>query len=203
MDVFSRSIPLSRRVRYVGDGIAELPLGTRGVALIDEWRAEAVEPFNWERHKAPQGKTFYARTRSRFFADGNRVRPILLHRFLLGFPLVTVDHIDRNGLNNLAVNLRACTQQQNVQNVASRGGTSRFKGVHWTKTQKKWIAQIRHNYKLRTIGTFDDEILAAYAYDDEAVRLKGRFVAINFPERHMDVSECKSAALPADYAKAS
>lgn len=190
-------------MKFVGDGIAEVPLQNGGVSLIDDWRAEYVEPFRWECHKAKLGKCSYARTRSVFFADGNRKRPILLHRLVLGFPLVSIDHIDRNGLNNLSANLRACTTQQNNQNVGSRGGTSRFKGVYWDKDHKKWIASIRHNYKLRVIGKFTDETLAAHAYDDEAIRLKGRFAAINFPERHLDAAECKSAALPADYAKAS
>lgn len=64
---------------------------------------------------------------------------------------------------------------------SSNGGKlSRFKGVTWHKHANKWMAQIRHEGELHQLGYFDDEVLAAKAYDRKAVELKGVDAECNF-----------------------
>ena len=59
------------------------------------------------------------------------------------------------------------------------GGTSRFKGVCWKKSNSKWEANIKIDGKSTHLGYFDDEEAAAHAYDEAAARL-GR--PVNFPD---------------------
>ena len=92
-----------------------------------------------------------------------------------------VDHIDHNGLNNCRSNLRLSTMAQNVRNTISRGGSSKYKGVHWCKRSKKWTGQICFNGKGHHLGGFRDEIEAAKAYDKRAKELHGEFACLNFP----------------------
>ena len=66
----------------------------------------------------------------------------LLHRYLLNPPRnLTVDHINRNPLDNRRCNLRICSQFENNQN--QKANTSGKVGVSWYKTNKYWTAYIR------------------------------------------------------------
>lgn len=48
---------------------------------------------------------------------------------------------------------------------------SRFIGVSWHKNNQKWVAQIRDGKKVVCLGSFDDDVEAAEAYDERAARL--------------------------------
>ena len=78
-----------------------------------------------------------------------------------GMKLV-VDHIDNNSLNDRLYNLQAITQRQNSSK--DRKGTSKYVGVSWRKTNKKWVSVIRLNKKVKHLGLFTDELKAANAY---------------------------------------
>jgi len=69
-----------------------------------------------------------------------------------------VDHIDGNRINNKLENLRMVTHQQNQWNH------TKAKGYAWHKRDKKWIAYITVNYKLKYLGYFDTEAEAREAY---------------------------------------
>jgi hypothetical protein len=78
------------------------------------------------------------------------------------------DHINRDKLNNQRSNLRAIARGQNNQNVGSRGGSSRFRGVSWITRDRRWVAGATCNGK-RIVAYFDDELEAA-AFAVEARR---------------------------------
>ena len=81
-------------------------------------------------------------------------------------------------------NLRAATRGQNNCNRGkfSSFTTSRFKGISWDRSRKKWQAGIRRNRRFIRIGYFDDEVEAARAYDEAARKYHGEFARLNFPE---------------------
>jgi hypothetical protein len=56
---------------------------------------------------------------------------VLLHRYLLGYPDGSVDHIDNDPLNNTRENLRICNHQQNCNNkwILNKNRRSVFKGL--------------------------------------------------------------------------
>ena len=53
--------------------------------------------------------------------------------------------------------------------VVTSSKTSRFRGVSWVKSRKKWQVKIRVGGKQKSVGRFDDEIEAAQSYDAYAI----------------------------------
>jgi hypothetical protein len=153
-----------------------IPL-TRGLfATIDAADADAVRAHAWWAFKSSTNRSWYARTK----IDG---RFVSMQNFLMQpAPGMLVDHVDLNGLNNRRDNLRPATRSQNHYNRrAQRGGSSRFKGVSFCKLTGKWRADICAERKPRLLGRFDDEEVAARAYDIAALALHGAFARLNFP----------------------
>jgi hypothetical protein len=58
---------------------------------------------------------------------------------------------------------------------------SGYKGVTRTRNGKRWQASISINKKSVYIGTYDDPVLAALAYDQKAFELHGDAAYFNFP----------------------
>lgn len=76
---------------------------------------------------------------------------------------LVVNHIDINKLNNKLNNLELTTARIN-SNRAHLKSTSKYVGVCWEKSSKKWVARIHFNKKRKTIGRFLNEIDASNAY---------------------------------------
>lgn len=92
-----------------------------------------------------------------------------------------VDHRNHNTLDNRKNNLRICTNSQNQMNsLPQENGASKYKGVHWRKNRKHWMARIMVSGKEMYIGSFDNEISACHAYDEKAKELFGKFAYLNF-----------------------
>lgn len=73
-------------------------------------------------------------------------------------PDKNIDHINQNKQDNRIANLRLCTNSENHQNTSPpANNTSGHKGVTWNKKDRKWRAQIKLNYRLRYIGSFDSK----------------------------------------------
>ena len=151
-----------------------IPLTKGKFALVDAEDYYRLAKFNW--HAKLGSTTMYAARR----AGGKMIK---MHRLIMDAPShLVVDHIDHNGLNNARSNLRLCTIAQNSRNMLSNNGsTSKYKGVCWHKTKKKWAATIQFNKKTYHLGHFEDEIDAAKAYDKKAKELFGEFAYLNFP----------------------
>jgi hypothetical protein len=63
--------------------------------------------------------------------------------------------------------------------TSGRKKSSRFRGVSWTKKDKKWKAQMRVQGVRKYLGNFDDEEAAARAYDHASIEC-GRLDQLNF-----------------------
>jgi len=80
-----------------------------------------------------------------------------------GLKLV-VHHKDNNPLNNRIDNLEVITQRDNC--MTHHKGTSKYKGVSWSKSRKKWRAQIYINGEIKNLGRFKCELAALNAYNN-------------------------------------
>lgn len=162
-----------------------IPLTQGKFAQVDDEDYERINKYKWCAHKQPD--TYYAvRT---CIIKGKQVtlqmhREILLLDTLKESDLKLVcDHKSRNGLNNQKSNLRICTKSQNLCNSKSRkNSTSKYLGVYKSINNKKyiyWVAGIQVNKTKIYLGCFKNEIDAAKAYNDAAVKYHGEFANIN------------------------
>jgi len=101
----------------------------------------------------------------------------------------TIDHIDRNPLNNKIENLRLASKQQQAANrdkISHFGGkapVSTYKGVSFDKFKyrpKPWRSTVIFNDKQIFLGTFKTEKEAGLAYDKKALELFGDYAKLNF-----------------------
>lgn len=156
--------------------MAEIPLTQGKVAIVDDADLPLVTQYKWHCKHGYAARSTY----------GNGRSTILMHRAILNAPDGTeIDHIDGNKLNNRRANLRLCSHADNMKNKVSykkrAENHSCFKGVHWKKATRKWMACIQLDGKRRHLGHFTDETEAALAYDTAARELFGEFARPNFP----------------------
>lgn len=153
---------------------------SRGMeTFIDDEDYHLVSMYRWFAIQKTVGKCWYAVTNIK--VGNGKKKQVGMHQMV--FPVLSgmmVDHIDRNGLNNQKKNLRAATA---LQNSINRGPDfdkrCPFKGVVWKR--KSWQAGITYNGKYIYLGSYQDTIEAATAYDEAANRFHGEFAVLNFP----------------------
>lgn len=81
---------------------------------------------------------------------------------------IVVDHINNNPLDNRLENLQLITSREN-SSKDKKGGSSKYIGVRWHKSNKKWQSSIYINGKREYLGYFTNELEAHTAYQ---IRLK-------------------------------
>jgi len=153
----------------------ELYLYNGLITLVDDEWYEMLSQVRWHAY-SPLRRTTYAK-----FYD--KKGGVLMHRVIMDAPKgMEVDHIDRNGLNNTTANLRLCTRIQNTMNRVGRiNADSKYKGVVIRKDRKNrmWRAMIGVNKKNLHLGYFANEIDAARAYNEAAIKYYGEFAYLN------------------------
>jgi G3E family GTPase len=143
--------------------------------LLDDRDWEWAKQWKW--YARYDGWNYYAHSKGR-----------LLHRELLKLQKgdkKQVDHINSNGLDNRKVNLRICTPAENQQNQRPQNKikSSKFKGIFWDNTKRKWVGLIKADGKRIRTGIHSTELEAAKAYDKAAVKYFGDFARLNFPRK--------------------
>jgi hypothetical protein len=140
---------------------------------IDDENYERLSRHKWHVHKSR--KTFYARRCSS--AINGKCHIILMHHEIIGWPLqgFVGDHEDGNGLNNQRHNLRHVTLRQNAQNRKNIVKSSKYPGVTWNKSRKKWMAKITIKGINQYLGRFMNELEAFNAYK-QAVKAIGETI---------------------------
>jgi aspartate carbamoyltransferase regulatory subunit len=126
-------------------------------ALVDEDDFEKVNKYKW--------------CLSSGYAVGTvDKKSILLHHFVFKKPENgnVIDHINQDKLNNDKLNLREVSRSMNGHNVKKNTNielSSKYKGVSWSKNEKKWRSVCTLEKKKEFLGVFETEEEAAKAYD--------------------------------------
>ncbi len=178
----------------------QIPLTKGFVALVDDEDYEFLAQINWCWTKGGYALAVGNSAKfKRLFPNYEfKTRCVLMHRLLMRAPEdLEVDHENRNGLDNQRHNLRLATSSQNKHNSGSREGTSIYKGVCWNPKPAMWSAQIKLEWKKRSLGYYHTEVEAALAYDRAATDLHGEFASVNFP---YDIQRYQKFKLPSNRA---
>ncbi|MCP4610505.1 MAG: hypothetical protein GY845_17490 [Planctomycetes bacterium] len=153
------------------DNAAKLHVGRNKIAIVDLDMLPLLSPYKWNYNGIRNGKG-YASTK----IDGTDVR---MHQLIMGvIKGKEIDHINGNSLDNRRENLRHCTHGVNLQNKAG-WGYSKYKGV--SRYKNKFQAHIMKEGKSYHLGTFNNDVDAAKAYDKKARELYGKDAYINYP----------------------
>lgn len=108
-------------------------------------------------HIGFSGKTYLAHRLAWLFHTGN-------------WPNFDIDHIDGNRSNNRISNLREATRAENHQNkgkselICGREPTSKYVGVSYDLSRKKWKAEITKGRIAKFLGRYDSQEEAHDAY---------------------------------------
>jgi hypothetical protein len=152
----------------------EIPLTKGKFAIVDDEDFERLCNYKWVISDG------YAVTSFRN-ENGEYKQNLRMHRMILDVQEgKVIDHINGDRIDNRKENLRIATQKQNSWNSKkkdSEKATSKYKGV--SVSSGKFIVKIKHDGKKEHVGTFNDEIAAANAYNYYAVKYFGEYARLN------------------------
>jgi len=158
----------------------KIPLTQGKFAKVDPEDYLWLAQFRW--HCKTNINAIYA---VRTITCAGKSKRIFMHRLIMNTPAHLVcDHINHEGLDNRKNNLRNCTIKQNNANSRSAANaSSKYKGVSWSKSRKKWAAYIKKNGTQLFLGHFTSETDAAKTYDEAAKKYHREFANLNLPPK--------------------
>ena len=173
-----RCVPRHKVTQPLDASYRLIPLTQGQNAIVDVGDFEWLSQWNWLAMWAHGARSFYA--------ERNRTPDLdcrYMHRLILGCsPGELGDHINCNSLDNRRCNLRKCTGTENRQNRRiNRNNTSGYRGVAYSKEQRKWVAYLRGSTERIFLGYFETPEAAALARDDAARIHFGIYAKLNFP----------------------
>jgi len=148
-----------------------LPLEGGGYVVVSPEDERRLRGYTWK--KSSHGYAY------RLVENSGRTEKRYMHREIMNEPLLHVDHVNGDKLDNRRCNLRVVTPQQNQFNSRKKApALSRYKGV--TRQNGRWVARITMNRTTKYLGSYCSEEEAAKAYDEVARHLFGEFACANF-----------------------
>lgn len=142
---------------------------------VDENDFTLYSGYKWRLHK--NGYPY------RFSEHG----PKFLHSEICPAPKgMVTDHEDRDPFNCRRSNLRIVSKSESQWNKGPyKTNTSGYKGVSYDRNRNLWQAAISAYGKRLFLGRFSTARSAAKAYDQEAVKLHGKYAYLNFPRKRV------------------
>jgi hypothetical protein len=154
----------------------QIELSQGQVARVSPDDFDELCGYQWNANKCTSPGSFYASRMNH--SDPSKPRVIKMHRQIMGFPRLDVDHSNGDTLDNRRHNLRLATRAQNSRNGKRRvNNTSGFKGVSLHR-DNVWLAKITVAKKQIYLGTFTSPEEAHAAYCRAADRYHGEFARV-------------------------
>lgn len=133
----------------IRNGDAFITLTKGYVAVIDSADLALVGDYQWTAFVKSNGQTYVIAKKT---IRGKRVT-FLLHRIIMKPPSdMTVDHIDRDPLNNRRSNMRIVTQAKNNENRSLDRG-----GVVFHRQRSMWQARVNNDSRRVYLGSYSTE----------------------------------------------
>lgn len=127
--------------------------GKGNFAMVENEDFEYLNKFKW------------LMTKEMYVYRHSKNKIIWMHREVMNCPTgLIVDHRFHNTLDNQKINLRICTNTENVKN------RRKLRGVAWDNAINKFKAFIDINFKRKYLGKFDSAEEAGKKYDTYAVK---------------------------------
>ena len=86
-----------------------------------------------------------------------------------------------NGLDNRKSNLRVCSSSQNNCNKRNSKPKSGYRGVYEDERNGRWVVKLKRNKRSIHIGSYQNKLDAAKAYDEAVDEYHGEYGRKNFP----------------------
>jgi len=138
-------------------------------AIIDDDDYEELSRYKWH---ASLGSGRYWRARRNIKKGNEKWILESMSRKIMNAPVGTVvDHLNGDTLDNRKENLRLCDQSINGQNRHSTHGLSCYQGVSWDAGRAKWRARIMKDGIKYSLGLYNREKEAAFAYNKGALKI--------------------------------
>lgn len=157
---------IHRNVFTVKENYIELEINTKEekyLAKISKEDYDLVSKYEWWTYQSDYTRYVVA------YINGNQTN---LHKYIVGEvdENMSIDHVDRDGLNNTRANLRVVSNTvQNVNQKIRKDNTSGVKGVSFHKPSNKW--RVRINYgnvsKCELIEDFDVAVQLRKLWEEE------------------------------------
>jgi hypothetical protein len=141
---------------------------------VFRWRHKTGRRAAWSVAGGIMSSTGYRRIR----IDGkDYLASRLAWAYMTGeFPDHLIDHINRDQIDDRWANLRPANKSQNAANCkVYSNSTSGFKGVHWLKKERRWLAHLAVRGKRLRVGLFDSAEAAHEAYLAAAAQHHGQY----------------------------
>jgi hypothetical protein len=169
------------RKRRYGWPFRKIDLGEGEFTIVEPPDYYRLKNFKW--YLSGNGADYYARRNVKI--SHRKTKIVGMHREIMNAPAeMLVDHKNGNALDNRRANLRLATSSQNNCNrrINKSKSYSQFRGVCFERRRRILYAKIKVHGKSIYLGSFDNEIDAAKAYDAAAKKYFGEFARLNFPE---------------------
>lgn len=129
---------------------------------LDEFQKVKDFEYRWHTKLSEYSNTYYAVATKYLGYINNKpkYKPIYLHQLILDYDpkIFSVDHKNKNGLDNRKQNLRLIDKKGNAVNRKreNKNSTSGYRNVSWIEGCGKWVVQLQIEGKNTKLGEFDD-----------------------------------------------
>jgi hypothetical protein len=154
-----------------------IKLSRQLVTVVDDDDYDFLMQWKW----SADHKGYAIRSEKRTETGRTFRKQLYMHRVIMGAnPLILVDHINGDVLDNRKENLRFATHPENMRNRRiQRNNKTGYKGVGYNPKKNRYYSYLKVNGKSRIVFLTRDKAEAAHIYNQFAEQIYGDFARLN------------------------